>query len=84
MAIAKRYLGNTGIQLSMIGLGTVKIGRNTDVKYAESFELPSDQEVIELLTEAAKLGINCLDTAPAYGSSEKRLGDTCCVPNSDF
>lgn len=75
MAIMRRHLGSTGIQLSIIGLGTVKFGRNTDVKYLDSFELPSDDAVIELLNEAAELGVNCLDTAPAYGSSEERLGE---------
>ena len=70
-----RSLGQTGLELSPIGLGTVKIGRNTDVKYATDFELPSDHEIIQLLTLASELGINCLDTAPAYGSSEARLGE---------
>ena len=60
-----RPLGQTGLELSPIGLGTVKIGRNTDVKYPADFELPSDDDIIELLTLASELGINCLDTAPA-------------------
>ncbi len=69
-----RPLGNTGLTVSPLGLGTVKIGRNQGVKYPTGFELPDDQQVRELLALARELGINLLDTAPAYGSSEQRLG----------
>ena len=84
MVIANRPLGLTGIRLSPIGLGTVKIGRNTDLKYPFEFELPSDDEVVELLKTASILGINCLDTAPAYGESEERLGQLLPEIKHDF
>ncbi len=71
----KRALGSTGIDVSVLGLGTVKIGRNQQVKYPSGFELPDDQSVIELFELAQSLGINFIDTAPAYGSSEQRLGE---------
>lgn len=74
MTVAKRALGSTGIDVSCLGLGTVKFGRNQEVKYPSSFALPSDREVEQLLAEAQELGINLLDTAPAYGSSEQRIG----------
>lgn len=69
-----RPLGATGLQVSLLGLGTVKIGRNAGVKYPRPFDLPDDAAVVALLEEARRLGINLLDTAPAYGSSEERLG----------
>ncbi len=69
-----RTLGQTGIRLSPLGLGTVKFGRNTGVKYPTAFELPSDRDAAELLDRARALGINLLDTAPAYGIAEERLG----------
>jgi aryl-alcohol dehydrogenase-like predicted oxidoreductase len=69
-----RPLGRTGIAVSPIGLGTTKLGRNTDVKYPESFALPSDSQVAVLLHSARELGVNLIDTAPAYGCSEQRLG----------
>ena len=84
MGMTRRPLGQTDLLLSPIGLGTVKIGRNTDVKYPEGFELPSDQAVVDLLKLAASLGINCLDTAPAYGESEKRLGELLPHINESF
>ena len=71
----KRGLGSTGIDVSVLGLGTVKIGRNQQVKYPSGFELPDDETVIELFELARSLGINFIDTAPAYGSSEQRLGE---------
>lgn len=74
MGIPVRPLGQTGLEFSLLGLGTVKFGRNTDVKYPHHFELPSDAAIIDLLQTAHALGINCLDTAPAYGCSEERLG----------
>ena len=70
----KRELGSTGLQISPLGLGTVKFGRNQGVKYPQGFELPDDSTLTELLALAKDLGINTLDTAPAYGTSEERLG----------
>jgi aryl-alcohol dehydrogenase-like predicted oxidoreductase len=69
-----RPLGATGIMASPIGLGTVKFGRNEQVKYPRPFDLPQDSEISNLLALASDLGINLLDTAPAYGSSQSRLG----------
>ena len=68
-------LGNTDLQISRLGLGTVKLGRNRDVKYPQAFELPSNTEARELLSLARDLGINLLDTAASYGASEERLGE---------
>ena len=72
--LQKRELGDSGIEVSCLGLGTVKLGRNQEVKYPTAFSLPSDREVQALLAKTKELGINLLDTAPAYGSSEQRLG----------
>ncbi|MGH7765970.1 MAG: aldo/keto reductase [Candidatus Binatia bacterium] len=69
-----RPLGRTGLAVSPIGLGTTKLGRNTDVKYPERFALPSDQVVRDLLETGLAAGVNLIDTAPAYGESEQRLG----------
>jgi aryl-alcohol dehydrogenase-like predicted oxidoreductase len=69
-----RPLGNTGLEVSALGLGTVKLGRNQGVKYPSGFELPDDRTAAALLDCARDLGINLLDTAPAYGCSEERLG----------
>lgn len=70
----KKQLGDTGIEVSVLGLGTTKFGRNVGVKYPESFEIPSEADLADLLALAKDLGINVIDTAPAYGTSEERLG----------
>ena len=72
--LGRRCLGATGILVSPLGLGTVKFGRNTGVKYPEAFLLPSDAEIDVLLAVAREEGVNLIDTAPAYGESEVRVG----------
>ena len=63
------------MDVAILGLGTVKFGRTTGVQYAAPFQLPTDNEIADLLASAQTLGINLLDTAPAYGTSEARLGE---------
>ena len=70
-----RPLGQTGLDVSAISLGTVKIGRNQGVKYPQAFDLPDDGAVMDLMDAARSAGINLIDTAPAYGNSEERLGE---------
>lgn len=69
-----RPLGRTGMEVSALGLGTVKLGRDREVKYPRGFTIPDDRAARALLARARDLGINLIDTAPAYGSSEERLG----------
>ena len=69
-----RPFGSTGLLVSPLCLGTVKFGRDQQVKYPVPFTIPDDASARELLALARKLGINCLDTAPAYGRAEERLG----------
>jgi aryl-alcohol dehydrogenase-like predicted oxidoreductase len=72
-----RLFPETGDRISVLGLGTVKFGRNTDVKYpsGSGFPLPTDKEIEALLDLSLELGITVLDTAPAYGTAEERLGN---------
>jgi aryl-alcohol dehydrogenase-like predicted oxidoreductase len=63
------------MDVSLLGLGTVKLGRNQQLKYPQAFTLPDDKTATALLHRAQALGVNLLDTAPAYGSSEERLGE---------
>ena len=70
-----RPLGATGIDVSVLGLGTVKLGRDSGVDHARPFRLPTTREARRLIDKARSLGINLIDTAPAYGTSEERLGE---------
>jgi aryl-alcohol dehydrogenase-like predicted oxidoreductase len=71
----RQRLGQTDLEVSTVGLGTVKFGRNQSLKYPTPFELPSDEQIRKLLDCAYSMGVNFIDTAPAYGYSEERLGD---------
>jgi aryl-alcohol dehydrogenase-like predicted oxidoreductase len=64
-----------GKKISKIALGTVKFGRNQQVKYPVEFEIPDNKKIENLLLLAKNSGINSLDTAPAYGLAEKRIGE---------
>jgi aryl-alcohol dehydrogenase-like predicted oxidoreductase len=74
--MAQRSFGMSGRNVSELGLGTVKFGRNQNVRYpgGDGFALPSDTEIQSLLDLCTQNGITLLDTAPAYGTSEERLG----------
>lgn len=72
--LPKRPFGSTGIDVSILGLGTVKLGRDQGVKYPHSFTIPNDRDAANLIALSQDLGINLIDTAPAYGNSEERLG----------
>ena len=74
MKVPSLSLGATDITVSRLALGTVKFGRDKGVKYPYPVKIPTDQEALNLLAHAAELGINLIDTAPAYGNSEERLG----------
>ncbi|MRI31953.1 aldo/keto reductase [Endozoicomonas sp. OPT23] len=73
--LEQRQITGTNISVSPLGFGTVKLGRDQGVKYPSGFTIPDDKEATALLELARSLGINLLDTAPAYGVSEIRLGD---------
>ncbi len=72
--IERREIAATGVVVSPLGLGTVKLGRDKAVKYPTGFKIPDDKETLNLLAMAWDMGINLIDTAPAYGNSETRLG----------
>jgi aryl-alcohol dehydrogenase-like predicted oxidoreductase len=65
MVMQYRFLGNTGLSLSCLGLGAMMFGGPTN---------PQESEVI--IQKAYELGINYFDTANIYhrGESERILG----------
>lgn len=62
--VEQRKFGDTGLSVSMIGLGAGQIGVD-DV---------SEAEVAEVLNGALDLGVTLIDTAPSYSRSEERIG----------
>ena len=63
-----RNLGNTGLQISAVGLGTWALGGGYD--WGNS----SLQDAQRTVAAAVDVGINVIDTAPVYGQSEEFLG----------
>jgi aryl-alcohol dehydrogenase-like predicted oxidoreductase len=66
-------LGNTGLYVSRLCLGTMTFGENTLYKAIGSLE---EKEVRQLVDRAFEVGINFFDTANVYamGESERLLG----------
>lgn len=60
--IAKRRLGKTGVDLSILALGGVVV-MDTEPSYAKN-----------VVAEAFDRGINYFDVAPSYGNAQERLG----------
>ncbi len=71
MNMRYRTLGKTGLQPSVIGLGTWQFGGEWGVNFSQA-------EVDAILDAAADCGVNLIDTAECYGPdhlSEKLVGD---------
>lgn len=79
-----RPLGKTGMQVSPLGFGTFKIGRNEKIKYPQAYDLPDERAAAELLNGVLDLGITHFDTAPAYGLAEERIGRHLATRRDEF
>ena len=64
MSIPLRAYGNTGLRVSVLGLGAGRIG---DARLDEA-------HVAQLLNAVLDAGITLIDTARSYGLSEERIG----------
>ncbi|MBL8175528.1 MAG: aldo/keto reductase [Bryobacterales bacterium] len=71
----QRLLGNSGLPVSEITLGTVELGVNYGFRGSEHYAKPARDEGVSVIRHAVERGINLLDTAPAYGESESVIGD---------
>lgn len=69
-----RSLGNTGLKVSEISLGTAEIGLDYGFKGSVHYARPETPESIRLIRTALDRGINLIDTARAYGDSEEVIG----------
>ena len=60
--VLKKRLGGTGLEVSIIGFGGIKLPQiDRDIAY-------------NVLNRALDLGINFIDTARGYGDSEEKIG----------
>lgn len=69
-----RRLGRTALQVSALALGTVELGLDYGIAAPGHFGRPTESDAIRLVHAALDAGINLIDTARAYGSSEAVLG----------
>lgn len=69
-----RTLGRTGLSVSALALGTVELGLAYGIPLPGESGRPSDAEGIRIVHAALDGGINFIDTARAYGESERVLG----------
>lgn len=67
-----RYIEYDGKKISKLSLGTVQFG--LDYGIANDFGKPSQEKVNEIIKYVSNNGINCFDTAQAYGNSEQVIG----------
>lgn len=69
----KRILGDTDLELSVIGLGTWAIGGGD---WAFGWGDQDDQEAVAAILKSVELGVNWIDTAAVYGlgKSEQLVG----------
>ena len=79
-----RPLGKTSLLVSPLGFGAFKIGRNEGIKYPSGYDLPDEKAVARLLNGVLDAGINFIDTAPAYGLSEERIGSAISHRRDEF
>lgn len=69
-----RTLGRTGLNVSALALGTVELGLDYGIMAPGHFGRPAVEDAIRLVHAALDAGVNLLDTARAYGTSEEVLG----------
>lgn len=71
-----RPLGTTGLTVHPIALGALELGRDwaPDVNPVGGHRHSDQKAAINLVHQAVDAGLNFIDTAPAYGSSEEFLG----------
>ncbi len=72
----KVTLGNTGLQVTRLGVGLAEIGNELSIEEAE--------QAGALLNAALDRGVNFLDTAACYGISEELIGMTVAGRRDEF
>ncbi len=63
--LPRRVLGRTGVEITTMTLGTAPCGLSPEIPV---------EEIGQIVLQAIELGINSIDTAPAYIKSEEAIG----------
>lgn len=76
MTLPTRRLGRTGLDVSVLALGTAALGADYGLGPAGRTDArPPEAEARAVLERALAAGITLFDTAPAYGEAERLVGD---------
>ena len=69
-----RELGSTGLRVSRVALGTAELGMDYGFRGSAHYCRPDTHEATRIVHRALDLGINLIDTARGYGTSEELIG----------
>jgi aryl-alcohol dehydrogenase-like predicted oxidoreductase len=72
--VKQRPLGRTGFTVSAVSLGTVSLGLDYGIVVPGEFGRPDESDAVALVRSALDRGVTLIDTAPAYGASERIVG----------
>jgi aryl-alcohol dehydrogenase-like predicted oxidoreductase len=72
--LEKRRLGRTGLEVTVLGFGGAEVG----------FQSAEQATVTQLLNSALDAGLNLIDTAECYGSSEELIGNAVAHRRKEF
>ena len=67
--LPRAMLGNTGVSVPIVGLGTSRLGQRGGTPNQADFD-----NMVQVFTKALDLGIEYVDTGAAYGRAEEALG----------
>jgi aryl-alcohol dehydrogenase-like predicted oxidoreductase len=82
--LQRRSLGATGLDVTLVGLGALEIGRDWGIGEGAARQRPDEAGAAAVLSTALDLGINLIDTASAYHRSEERIGKFASARRSEY
>jgi aryl-alcohol dehydrogenase-like predicted oxidoreductase len=71
LIVRYRPLGRTGLTVSALSLGTVALGVDYGIAAPGDFGRPGEADAVRVVRSAIDRGVTLVDTAPAYGDSER-------------
>jgi aryl-alcohol dehydrogenase-like predicted oxidoreductase len=74
LIVRYRPLGRTGLTVSALSLGTVALGVDYGITAPGDFGRPGEEDAVRVVRRAIDRGVTLVDTAPAYGDSERIVG----------
>ena len=78
MALEKRTLGRTGLEVTALGYGAMEL------RGEPRGPAVSDEDASKVLNAVLDSGINFIDTSPDYGNSEEHIGRSISHRRSEF